>query len=87
MEKIEEYLKLREPITAIHSDEYLAVLVDANGVRHYWAPDGLYDGYDFGCRDCEDEEEKLSKDIKDKLKDIQETIERIQNKLSFLTQD
>lgn len=31
---------------AIKSERYLAVLVDAKGVRHYWLPNGQYDGYD-----------------------------------------
>ncbi len=40
-------LQLREPIKAKKSERYLAILVDADGVQHYWLPSGEYDGY---CR-------------------------------------
>ena len=42
-------LILKEPVVAIESINYLAVLLDANGTRHYWLPDGKYDGYDKEC--------------------------------------
>ena len=41
-----EEIKLKMPVKARKSDNYLVVLEDADGVIHYWSPDGNYDGYD-----------------------------------------
>lgn len=43
-------IQLKEPVRAEKSENYLAVLVDADDVRHYWLPDGTYDGYDRPCQ-------------------------------------
>ena len=42
-------LNLKEPVKAQASENYLAVIEDADGVTHYWLPNGMYDGY---CRPC-----------------------------------
>lgn len=42
-------LTLKEPVVAKKSEQYLAVLVDADGVEHFWLPDGTYDG---NCGPC-----------------------------------
>jgi len=40
-------MELKEPVTAEKSRNYSAVLVDANGIMHFWLPNGKYEGY---CR-------------------------------------
>lgn len=43
-------LTLAEPVKAVeHTESYSVVLEDADGVRHYWLPNGDYDGYDRDC--------------------------------------
>jgi len=46
-------IKLKEPVVAKESQAYLAVLEDADGVTHFWLPDGKYDGHSRSC-DCKD---------------------------------
>lgn len=48
-------LTLKEPVKAKPSGNYLAVIEDADGVVHFWLPDGTYDGY---CRACTKDDEK-----------------------------
>ena len=43
-------IKLKEPVKAVKSKHYLAVIKDADGTYHYWLPDGKYDGYDKLCK-------------------------------------
>lgn len=38
-------MELKEPVKAKQSENYLAVLEDADGVEHFWLPNGKYDGY------------------------------------------
>ena len=47
-------LKLKEPVTAKYSENYLAVLEDANGVTHFWLHGGKYDG---NCVDVKSEQD------------------------------
>lgn len=42
-------MKLKQPVKAKISERYSAVLEDADGVTHYWLPNGDYDGYDRLC--------------------------------------
>lgn len=49
-------LNLKEPVKARVSDNYLAVIEDADGVVHYWLPNGTYDGYDRTCEKAAVEE-------------------------------
>ncbi len=43
-------IEMKEPVKAIPSEQYSTVLQDANGVCHFWLPDGTYDGYDGPCK-------------------------------------
>lgn len=43
-------IEFAEPITVMPSDFYKLVIKDANDVRHFWLPDGNYDGYDRPCK-------------------------------------
>jgi len=42
---------LKQPITIEASAFYLLVIKDADGVNHFWNPDGSYDGH---CRPVEE---------------------------------
>lgn len=44
-------MELKEPTKRIKSDYYSAVIEDADGIRHYWLPNGEYDGYDRGIEE------------------------------------
>ena len=46
-------MNLKEPIKVVKSEHYLLVIEDADGVEHFWLPDGTYDGY---CRPCSKKE-------------------------------
>ncbi len=48
-------LMLKEPVKSRPSKEYGVVLVDADGVEHFWLPDGTYDGH---CSPCEEKAPK-----------------------------
>lgn len=42
-------LILKEPVRGIESERYSVVLEDADGVTHFWLPNGEYDGYSREC--------------------------------------
>jgi len=37
--------EIKAPIKVVPSDLYSLVIIDANGIHHFWLPDGQYDGY------------------------------------------
>ena len=43
--------QLQAPIKVIPSELYALILEDANGVTHFWLPDGTYDGWDMSFDD------------------------------------
>ena len=38
-------MDIKEPVKAQESDLYSAVLEGADGIVHFWLPNGDYDGY------------------------------------------
>lgn len=54
-------LTLKEPVKACPSKGYLAVLEDADGVTHFWLPDGTYDGHDRRCQNTEPDKKEVKK--------------------------
>ena len=38
-------MELKEPVKVKESDLYSVVLEDADGITHFWLPNGDYDGY------------------------------------------